>query len=247
MLEYAFGILTNWQVIAIIYSNRPFIELLAIWRVPQRGYYGVMQDTLISAFVTFLVVVDPLGLTPLFAAMTHGYSEPERRRMVWHATTIATIILFGFALAGDFVLASLGISLAAFRIAGGVLLFLVAIDMLFARQIGLRSLTANEDAETVQRHDISVFPLAIPLIAGPGAIASVLLLMGRAHGDVWIQAAVLGVLLGVLLLTLILLMLAGRIINLLGVTGINVVTRVLGILLAALAVQFVLDGFQETF
>jgi len=183
----------------------------------------------------------------LFAAMTYGYSEAERRRMVWHASAIATVILFGFALAGDFVLNSLGISLAAFRIAGGVLLFLVAIDMLFARQIGLRALTANEDAETIQRHDISVFPLAIPLIAGPGAIASVLLLMGRTQGDVWLQAAVLGVLLGVLLLTLLLLLLTTRIIHLLGVTGINVITRVLGILLAALAVQFVLDGLQEAF
>jgi multiple antibiotic resistance protein len=206
-----------------------------------------MSDILINAFVTFLVVLDPLGLTPLFAAMTQDYSEPERRRMVWRATTIAAVILFGFALGGDFVLASLGISLAAFRIAGGILLFLVAIDMLFARQIGLRSLTANEDAEAVQRHDISVFALAIPLIAGPGAIASVLLLLGRAQGEIWLQAAVLGVLLGVLLLTLALLMLAGRIITILGVTGINVVTRVLGILLAALAAQFVLDGFRDAF
>jgi multiple antibiotic resistance protein len=206
-----------------------------------------MPDILVNAFVTFLVVIDPLGLTPLFAAMTYGYTEEERRRMVWHATAIATAILFGFALAGDFVLGSLGITLAAFRIAGGVLLFLVAIDMLFARQIGLRSLTANEDAETIQRHDISVFPLAIPLIAGPGAIASVLLLMGRTQGDVWLQAALLGVLLGVLLLTLLLLLLTGRIIHLLGVTGINVVTRVLGVLLAALAVQFALDGLREAF
>ncbi|MCP5425018.1 MAG: NAAT family transporter [Gammaproteobacteria bacterium] len=206
-----------------------------------------MQEFLVNTFMTFLVVIDPLGLAPLVAAMTHGYEEAERRRMVFRATAIATGILFSFAFGGDYVLASLGISFAAFRIAGGILLFLVAIDMLFARQIGLRSLTANEDAEAVQRHDISVFPLAIPLLAGPGAIASVLLLMGRTQGDIRLQAAVLTVLLGVLLLTLISLLLAGRVVKVLGVTGINVVTRVLGILLAALAAQFVLDGFREAF
>jgi multiple antibiotic resistance protein len=178
----------------------------------------------------------------MFAAMTPGCPEADRRRMAAIGTAVAGAILLLFALAGDFLLRALGISLAAFRIAGGVLLFLVAIDMVFARQSGLRSTTPSEDDEALHRADVSVFPLAIPLIAGPGAIASVLLLMTEAQGQALVQLVVLAVLAGVLGLTLAALLLAGRLAALLGTTGVNVVSRVLGIVLAALATQFIVDG-----
>ena len=153
-------------------------------------------------------------------------------------------MLVGFALVGAWLLGALGISLEAFRIAGGVLLFLVAIDMLFAKHSGISWTTPVEAREASQRADVAVFPLAIPLIAGPGAIATAVLMMTRADGDLRLQAAVVAVMLGVLVLVLAALLLAGRLFKLLGVTGTNVVTRVLGMLLAALAVQFVIDGVR---
>lgn len=148
---------------------------------------------------------------------------------------------------GDFVLRALGVSISAFRIAGGILLFLVAIDMLFAHGTVLRRTTGPEEAEAEHKQDISVFPLAIPLIAGPGAMTSIVLLMGRAGDDSLLQLAVLVVLITVLLVLLAVLLIAARVVTLLGVTGINVITRVLGIILAALAVQFILDGVTEAF
>ena len=200
-----------------------------------------MIDLLVNTFVILVVVIDPIGLSPMFAALTHGETPAYMRRMAFKGTALAAAVLVVFVFIGDPLLRSLGISLAAFRIAGGVLLFLLAIDMVFARHSGLRSTTLREQAEAEQRKDISVFPLAIPLIAGPGAITTVLLTVGSQPSLVT-SVMFLLVLAVVLLLTLGALLLAPRIMSLMGETGANVVTRTLGIVLAALAVQFMLDG-----
>lgn len=206
-----------------------------------------MSDTVFTTFITFFVIIDPLGIAPLFLALTPDSSEALRRQMAVKATAIAAGVLLVFAISGDLFLRSLGITLSAFRIAGGVLLFLLAIDMVFARSSGLRATTAGEEAEAVHKTDIAVFPLAIPLIAGPGAMTSTVLLMGQQSGEPSRQVAVILVLLGVLLLNLAVLVVATRLTRALGVTGINVITRVFGIILAALAVQFVLDGLATSF
>jgi multiple antibiotic resistance protein len=193
-----------------------------------------------NSFVTLLVVVDPLGLAPIFAALTRGYTQERKRDAAIRGTILGGVILFIFALAGDVLLEAMGIGIPAFRIAGGILLFLLSLDMIFASPTGLRSRTVREQEEISYEHDVSVFPLAIPLLAGPGAITTVLLYTGeRSTIEL---AAFAAVLLVVLLLTLASLLLAPRIMRLFRETGSNVLTRVLGVLLAALAVQFVLDG-----
>jgi multiple antibiotic resistance protein len=192
--------------------------------------------------VTLLVTVDPIGVAPMFAALTAEHTAAERRRMALRGVAVAAGVLLGFALCGEMLLGALGIELAAFRIAGGVLLLLLSIDMVMVRHSGLRTTTETEEKESGERADISVFPLAIPLTAGPGAMTSVVLLMGQAGGDLGRAALVLGELALVLLLTLACFLGAGRLMKLLGITGVNVVTRVSGLLLAALAVQFVIDG-----
>lgn len=202
---------------------------------------GIMDFT-IPAFVTLFVVIDPPGMAPIFVAITEGEVESYRRRIAVRGVAVAGAILLAFAVAGEQVLMALGISIESFRIAGGLLLFLVAVDMLFARESPLRRTTPGETAEAQRRHDVSVFPLAIPLIAGPGSMTTVVLLMGSARGDLTLQGITLGVLAIVLLLLLATLLMATRINRLLGVTGSNVVSRVLGVILAALAVQYVLDG-----
>ena len=201
-----------------------------------------MSETIIATFVTFVVVVDPISTTPLFAALTAEASASERRRIALRGVAIATGVLIAFALGGEWLLTALGIGLPAFRIAGGILLLLLAIDMVMARQSGLRAMTPGEEAESNQRAYVSVFPLAIPLIAGPGALTMVVLLMGAAAGDLRTQAVIIAVLVAVLGVTLACLLLVNGIMRLLGVTGINVVTRVFGIITAALAVQFIVDG-----
>ena len=205
-----------------------------------------MTDLVLSTFIAFFVTIDPIGLGPMFAGLTAGMDARLRRRTAIKGVTIGAGLLFGFAFVGELLLNSLGISTGAFRIAGGILLLLVAIDMVFARESGLRTATEDEKQEARHRADISVFPLAIPLIAGPGAMTSVVLLMGRTGGDLPGQMIVLGVLAGVLLATLVVLLFAGEVSKLLGVTGINVINRVLGILLTALACQFVIDGIIES-
>jgi multiple antibiotic resistance protein len=203
-----------------------------------------MLEFVSNSFVTLLVVVDPLGLAPIFAALTRGYPEKRKREAAIRGTTLGAAILFIFALAGGVLLDALGIGIPAFRIAGGVLLFLLSLDMIFASPAGLRSRTVREQEEISYEHDISVFPLAIPLLAGPGAITTVLLYTGgRSTTEL---AAFVAVLLAVVLLTLASLLLAPRIMRLFGETGSNVLTRVLGVLLAALAVQFVLDGIAAS-
>jgi multiple antibiotic resistance protein len=204
----------------------------------------MMFEFVFNSLVTLLVVVDPLGLAPIFAALTRGYPEKRKREAAIRGTALGAIVLLLFALAGDVLLEALGIGIPAFRIAGGVLLFLLSLDMIFASPAGLRSRTIREQEEISYEHDISVFPLAIPLIAGPGAITTVLLYTGeRSAAEL---AGFVGVLLAVLLLTLVSLLLAPRIMRLFGETGSNVLTRVLGVLLAALGVQFVLDGIEAS-
>lgn len=202
-----------------------------------------MFEFVFNAFVTLLVVVDPLGLAPIFAALTRGFSERQKRESAIRGTVLGAVILLVFALVGNALLGALGIGLPAFRIAGGILLFLLALDMIFARPSGMRSSTVREQEEESYQHDISVFPLAIPLVAGPGGITTVLLYTGGGPTQL---ALFLVVLLAVLLLTLICLLLAPRVMRLFGETGANVLSRVLGVLLAALAVQFVIDGIRTS-
>ena len=194
---------------------------------------------LITAFVTMFVVIDPIGLAPLFVALTQGMSESQRRRVAWRACLVSVLILTLFAAFGEAVLGFAGISMAAFRIAGGILLFITALDMLFERRTKRR----EDQSEDPEFEDPSVFPLAIPLIAGPGSIASVILLTGQAPGLHGIAAAV-GVSVAVLIIMMIFFLAAGIIERGLGKTGITIVTRLLGMLLAALSVQFVLDGLK---
>ncbi|UEM20645.1 MarC family protein [Skermanella mucosa] len=205
-----------------------------------------MLDLALTSAVALLVTIDPIGTGPVFAALTRGSDDAHRRRMAVKGVLIAAGILFVFAFVGDFLLRALGIGFPAFRIAGGILLLLLAIDMAFARPSGLRSTTEPEQEEATHKEDISVFPLAIPLIAGPGALTSLLLLMGKTDGDPLARAVVLGVLALVLLANLAVLLAAGRMTKLMGVTGVNVVNRILGILLAALACQFVIDGILQS-
>ncbi len=200
-----------------------------------------MLDTLIAAFVTLLVVIDPPGVVPIFAGLTGDASPAERRRMALRGTLIGAGVLLAFAVGGEALLRALGIGLPAFRIAGGILLLLLSIEMVMAKHTGLRATTSDEEEEGSARPDITVFPLAIPLIAGPGAMTSIVLLMGRAE-DLAGKAMILGVLGAVLAIMLICLLLTGPVMRLLGVTGINVISRVAGIVLAALAVQFIVDG-----
>ncbi len=206
---------------------------------------AMLRPVLVFAFTTLFVVVDPIGQVPMFIALTPGLRPAERRAVARRGVLVAAAVLVAFALGGEPLLRALGISLPAFRIAGGILLLLLAVDMLMARQTGLRATTPGEDSESAHRPDVSVFPLAIPLIAGPGALTSVIILMARTGDDIAIKAGVIGVLLLVLALTLACLYLAEVLLRLLGVTGVNVITRVSGILLAALAVQFVADGVLE--
>ncbi|MBF0304116.1 MAG: MarC family protein [Alphaproteobacteria bacterium] len=202
------------------------------------------METALYAFTAFFIILDPLGTAALFAVMTRGAEPAERRRMARRATLLAGAILYAFALLGEALLNALGIGLPAFRVAGGILLFLLASDMIFARQSGLRSISASEDAESARREDITVFPLAFPLIAGPGAMTSAVLLMGQAQGDPLAAATVLAVLALVLGILLTLLSTAPTLMRALGVTGTNVIGRVMGIVLAALAVQYVIDGVR---
>ncbi len=201
-----------------------------------------MIDTafLITAFVTMFVVIDPIGLAPLFVALTQGVPEKQRRRIALRACTIGMAILIVFGLFGEAVLGFIGISMPAFRVAGGILLFLTALDMLFERRTKRReNQTEEEDFD-----DPSVFPIAIPLIAGPGAIASVILLTGQKPGieGLALVLAITALVLGVVMLFFLGSSLLERA---LGKTGITVVTRLLGMLLAALSVQFVLEGLRN--
>ncbi|GGG59303.1 UPF0056 inner membrane protein [Salipiger pallidus] len=196
---------------------------------------------LVTSFATLFVVIDPIGLTPVFIALTQGADGGHRRRMAIRSCAVAFGVLTLFAFLGEAVLGFIGISMPAFRIAGGILLFLTALDMLFERRSKRREDKAEDDDALP---DPSVFPIGIPLIAGPGAIATIILLAGQT-GSIGGTLAVLGVMTVVLLMVLALFLIAGSIERALGHTGIIVVTRLLGMLLAALSVQFVIDGLRN--
>ncbi|WP_032112843.1 MarC family protein [Candidatus Paracaedibacter symbiosus] len=202
-----------------------------------------MEGFLWQAFVTLFVIIDPFAVLPMFIALTRNESIAHKRRTALKASVIATILLLIFAFSGDKLLDAMGISEPAFRIAGGFLLLLAAIEMVVAKSSGIRSTTGDEAAEAAHRDDISVFPLAIPLIAGPGALTSIVVLMRQAEEINFLaQLGVIIILIVVLLITYLSLLIGDRILKILGVTGTNVLTRVFGIILAALAVQNMLNG-----
>jgi len=203
-------------------------------------------DELVKFFVLLFVVVEPITLAPVFASLTQGADAAYRRRMSFKAIMISLIVLVVCALAGGRFIQLMGISIDAFRIAGGAMLFLIALEMVFARESGTKT-TQEEKAEVQQRADISVFPLAFPFIAGPGALATVLLTFSTT-GDNWqLTLGLLGVIALVLVITLVVLLLTPFIIRVMGVTGAHVVSRLTGVVLAALAVQFILNGLRGAF
>jgi multiple antibiotic resistance protein len=205
----------------------------------------VIAPALFYGFVTLFVIVDPVGTAVIFAGLTQNWTNQERREAAWRGSTIAAILLLVFALGGDALMRALGVTPPAFHIAGGILLFLLAIDMAFARPSGIHAPTVPEREEARRSDDVAVFPLAFPLIAGPGALTSIVLLMSRAPTTVS-AVEILAALAVVLALTLAALLQASRLARLLGVTGGNVVGRVLGVILAAIAAQFVLDGIAAS-
>lgn len=204
-----------------------------------------MIEIFVSAFVTFFVVIDPPGCAPIFAGLTGGASAAHRRAMAIRAVLVASAILFGFALFGEVLLHALGISLDAFRIAGGIMLFLIALEMVFEKRTERREDRA-EKIRAAEPTDISIFPMAMPMIAGPGSIASVMLLMSQSNG-VARSAVVLAAMASILALTLLALLIAGPIMRVVGAKIEAVVSRLLGVLLAALAAQFVIDGLRASF
>ncbi|SMY09611.1 MarC family protein [Flavimaricola marinus] len=194
---------------------------------------------LITAFTTLFIIIDPPGLVPLFIALTQGLGAAQRRAIAYRACLVAAALMLAFLFLGEALLGFIGISMPAFRIAGGVLLFLTALDMLFERRQSRREHSAEEGVDP--DHDPSVFPLALPLIVGPGAITTIILLAGQAQGPADFVA--ITVVMALVLVTVLIAFLASSFFErMLGKTGINIVTRVLGMLLAALAVQFILDG-----
>ncbi len=205
-----------------------------------------MLSAFITAFVTFFVVIDPLGIAPVFASLTHGTDEAYRRRMAWRGTGVAVLVLLFFAFLGTPFLKALGIGLEAFKVAGGVMLFLMALEMVFEKRTERRGSSA-ERSHQEHPEDISVFPLGIPLLAGPGAISSVILLMASHAGDAAGRALVIAAMLLTLGLTLVTFHVVGPMMRLLGATFSTILSRVFGIVLAALAAQFILDGVQRFF
>ena len=202
-----------------------------------------MLDLFLSAFVTLFVVIDPPGCAPIYAGLTSGATRAQARSMAIRASFIAGIILLIFALFGENLLAALHIELNAFRIAGGIMLFVIALDMVFEKRTQRREERAERIRATPEVEDVSVFPMAMPMIAGPGSIATVMLLMSRSEG-LEQTLVVLAALLGVLVLTLLALLAAGPLMKALGKSVEAVITRLLGVLLAALAAQYVIDGLK---
>ncbi len=199
-----------------------------------------------SALVTFLVIIDPPGCAPIFASLTRGTPPAHRRSMAIRSSVIAWSILMFFALLGKPLLHGLGISLASFRIAGGIMLFFIALDMVFERRTERREKRAEAIEGTPEAEDISVFPMAIPMITGPGSIASAMLWVSRAE-DVAAVAVVLAAITVVMLITLVTLLAAGPLMRLIGEKVEAMITRILGVILAALAAQFVIDGLKQSF
>ncbi|WP_430387294.1 MarC family protein [Blastomonas fulva] len=205
-----------------------------------------MIELFVSAFITLFVVIDPPGCAPIYASMTTDANAQQRRSMAIRAVIVAGGILLVFALFGEALLSALHIELNSFRIAGGIMLFLIALDMVFEKRTERREQRAQKVIETPEIEDVSIFPMAMPMIAGPGSIASVMLLVSQNSG-LDRALTILAALLAVLLLTLIALLTAGPLMKLLGAKAEAVITRLLGVLLAALAAQFVIDGLRASF
>jgi multiple antibiotic resistance protein len=201
-------------------------------------------ELFISSFITFFVVIDPPGCAPIYAGLSAGAAPAQRRAMAIRAVAVASLILLVFALFGEKLLGGLGIELASFRIAGGIMLFLIALEMVFEKRTQRREDRAAKVSADPEADDVSIFPMAMPMIAGPGSIATVMLLMAKNDG-IERSAVVLGAMGANLLLTLIALLAAGPFMRVLGTRIEAVITRLLGVLLAALAVQFVIDGIME--
>lgn len=204
-----------------------------------------MYEAFISAFISLFVIVDPIGIAPVFAGLTQGATDSHRRNMAIKGTIVGTLILVFFALAGKPFLNALGISMDGLRVAGGIMLFIIALEMVFEK----RTERKQESAEKLDEYfeDISVFPVALPLLAGPGAIATIMLTMSNYEENFAAQAAILGALALVMLTTLIVFFTATKVMDWLGPTVNAVLTRLLGVILAALSCQFILDGLRNTF
>lgn len=205
-----------------------------------------MTELFISAFITFFVVIDPPGCAPIYASLTGDASPAQRRNMAIRAVVVAALILAIFSIFGEQLLGALSISLDSFRIAGGIMLFMIALEMVFEKRTQRREDRAQEIIDHPDIEDVSIFPMAMPMIAGPGSIAAVMLLMSRSE-DLESRLIIMGALGLVLLLTLTGLLLAGPLMRVLGGNVEAVVTRLLGVLLGALAVQFVVDGLRGSF
>ena len=199
-----------------------------------------------SALVTFLVIIDPPGCAPIFAGLTRGATPAQRRAMAARSSLIAWVILMFFALLGRPMLHALGISLASFRIAGGIMLFFIAIDMVFEKRTERREKRVEAIERTPEIEDISVFPMAMPMIAGPGSIASAMLWVSRAEDPIHV-AVVLAAITIVIVITMATLLAAGPLMKLIGDKVEAAITRILGVILAALAAQFVVDGLKQSF
>ena len=205
-----------------------------------------MTQLFLSAFITLFVVIDPPGCAPIYAGLTKGASGAQMRNMAIRATLIAGVILLVFALFGEQLLGALHIDLDSFRIAGGLMLFWIAFEMVFEKRTQRREERAEKVAATPEVEDVSIFPMAIPMLAGPGAIAAIMLLMNEARGFEQ-SLVVLGALAAVLLLTMLALIVAGPLMKLFGDKVEAAITRILGVLLAALAAQYVIDGLRGSF
>jgi multiple antibiotic resistance protein len=199
----------------------------------------------VGQFVLLFTVIDPIGVAAAFLALSAGADGAAQRAMAIRGVALSAGILTAFGIGGEALLRAMGIGIPAFRIAGGLLLLLLSIDMILAFRSGIRSTTRDEELEAAGKTDLSVFPLAFPLIAGPGALTTVLLMASSGQGMLSLASA-FGALALVLALTLAALLFAPRILNLLGETGINVVSRLLGVILTALAVQYILDGLRQS-
>jgi multiple antibiotic resistance protein len=205
-----------------------------------------MLDLFFSAFITLFVVIDPPGCAPIYASLTHGANAAQRRSMAVRAVFVAGLILVIFALFGEQLLGALHIELDSFRIAGGIMLFVIALDMVFEKRTQRREERAQKIIDTPETEDVSIFPMAMPMIAGPGSIASIMLLVSQNDG-LDRALVVLGALGAVLVVTLVALIAAGPLMRVLGEKTEAVITRLLGVLLAALAAQFVIDGLRASF
>ncbi|MBF6602386.1 MAG: NAAT family transporter [Sphingorhabdus sp.] len=205
-----------------------------------------MTELFLSAFITLFVVIDPPGCAPIYASLTRDASAAQRRNMAIRAVVVAALILAVFSIFGEQLLGALSISLDSFRIAGGIMLFMIALEMVFEKRTQRREDRAQEIIDHPEIEDVSIFPMAMPMIAGPGSIAAIMLLMARSD-DMESRLVIVGALGLVLLLTLTGLLLAGPLMRVLGGNVEAVVTRLLGVLLGALAVQFVVDGLRGSF